>query len=245
MAAEEVALAGGRTTSGVVRVGDSVRRPLKSNSPFVHQLLTHLESTGFVGAPRFLGVDSANREILSFIPGFVPDNLGEFSGAQLSSAARLLRAMHDATTTCDFRCGSEVICHGDASPCNCVFVDGVPTAFIDFDAAHAGTRLDDVGYAAWLWLDIGEDIDPELQGRRLADFFAAYAEVNIRDAVAAVIDAQIRLASRSGAPREWAERCREWTERNKASLIEACTSKTVESARMRHGETAAPLCRVR
>jgi hypothetical protein len=221
MVEQEVALSRGRTTSGVVCVGDTVRRPLKLNSPFVHQLLKHLEAEGFAGAPRFLGIDSANREILSFIPGFVPGNLGNFSGAQLLSAARLLRAMHDATTNCDFRGSSEVICHGDASPCNCVFVDGVPTAFIDFDAAHAGSRRDDIGYAAWLWLDIGEDIDAELQGRRLAEFFAAYGDVDIRDAVPAVIDAQVRLAARSGTPRAWAERCRDWTERNKARLTSA------------------------
>jgi hypothetical protein len=226
MAAEEIALAGGRTTSGVVRVGDTVRRPLKSNSPFVHQLLKHLESKKYIGAPRFLGIDSANREILSFIPGFVPDNLGEFSGAVLSSAARLLRGMHDATTNCDFRDSSEVICHGDASPCNCVFVDGVPTAFIDFDAARAGARRDDIGYAAWLWLDIGNpDIDTEFQGQRLSDFFAAYGAADIQDAIPAVIDAQARLASHPGVPREWAERCRDWTEQNRASLIGACMSK--------------------
>jgi hypothetical protein len=227
MSVEEISLAGGRTTSGVVRVGDTIRRPLQSTSPFVHQLLTHLESTGFAGAPRFLGIDSANREILSFIPGFVPDNLGEFSGAQLSAAARLLRALHDATTDCTLRGSGEVVCHGDASPCNCVFFDGVPTAFIDFDSAHAGARRDDVGYAAWLWLDIGEDIDPELQGRRLADFFAAYGAVDIRDAVAAVVDAQVRLASRIDAPssaRDWAKKCREWTERNEEGLMATWTS---------------------
>jgi hypothetical protein len=225
MAVEEVALAGGRTTSGVVRVGDTVRRPLKSNSAFVHQLLTYLESKGFSGAPRFLGIDLANREILSFIPGFVPDNLGEFSGTQLAAAARLLRAFHDATTDCELKGSKEVICHGDASPCNCVLVDGVPTAFIDFDAARAGSRREDLGYAAWLWLDIGKDIDAELQGQRLRDFFIAYGQVDIRDAVPAVIDAQVRLASRSGAPREWAESCREWTERYRASLLRACTSR--------------------
>jgi hypothetical protein len=223
MAAQEVALSGRQTTSGVVRVGDTVRRPLTSNSPFVHQLLKHLEGQGFAGAPRLLGIDAENREILSFIPGFVPDNLGEFSGAQLLYAARLLRAMHDVTTNCDFRGSSEVICHGDASPCNCVFVDGVPTAFIDFDAAYAGSRRDDIGYAAWLWLDIGNpEIDAEVQGRRLTDFFVSYGEVDIRDVVPAVIDAQARLASRAGTPiatRTWAGRCREWSERNRASLI--------------------------
>jgi hypothetical protein len=234
VAVKEVPLAGGRTTSGVVRVGDTIRRPLKSSSPFVHQLLTHLEAKGFAGAPRFLGIDSANREILSFISGFVPDNFREFSGVQLSSAARLLRALHDATTDCTLRGTSEVICHGDASFCNCVFVDGAPIAVIDFDAAHAGARRDDVGYAAWLWLDIGEDIDAELQGRRLADFFAAYGAKDIQDAVPAVIDAQVRLASRIDAPRrarDWAEKCRDWTESNKTSLIPASSSKTMEPAR--------------
>jgi len=227
MTAEEIALAGGRTTSGVVRVGNTVRRPLKSNSPFVHQLLTHLEAKGFAGAPRSLGIDSANREILTFIPGFVPDNFGEFSDTQLSSAARLLRAMHDATANCDLKRSSKIICHGDASPCNCVFVDGVPTAFIDFDAAHAGSRRADVGYAAWLWLDIGEDIDAELQGRRLAEFFVAYGATDFSDTIPAIIDAQTRLAARADAPRgsrQWAERCLRWTERNRASLMAGCSS---------------------
>jgi len=105
-----------------------------------------------------------------------------------------------------------------------VFVDGVPSAFIDFDAAHAGARRDDTGYAAWLWLDIGEDIDAELQGRRLADFFVAYGATDLSDAIPAIIDAQTRLESRADAPREWAQRCREWTKRNRASLIGACTS---------------------
>jgi hypothetical protein len=117
MSVEEISLAGGRTTSGVVRVGDTVRRPLTSNSLFVHQLLTHLESKGFANAPRFLGIDSANREIL-----FVPGNLGELSGAQILSAARLLRVLHEATTDCELKGSCEVVCHGDASPCNCVFV---------------------------------------------------------------------------------------------------------------------------
>jgi Ser/Thr protein kinase RdoA (MazF antagonist) len=216
---DEVLLPGGRTTPGVVRVGDTIHRPRKPNSPFVHRVLMHLEAKGFKAAPRFLGIDTADREILSFIPGDVPMDLGDFSDAQIAAAARLLRSLHDATADCDLRGSGEVICHGDAGPCNCVFVDGVPTAFIDFDAAHAGARRDDLGYAAWLWLDIGEDIDAELQGLRLADFFAAYGAADIRDAVPAVMDAQARLASRSGPPREWAERCREWTDRNRAGLI--------------------------
>jgi hypothetical protein len=46
---------------------------------------------------------------------------------------------------------------------------------IDFDNAHAGSRLDDLGYAASLWIDIGnEDLSIDRQGQRVADFFRAY-----------------------------------------------------------------------
>jgi aminoglycoside phosphotransferase (APT) family kinase protein len=77
-----------------------------------------------------------------------------------------------------------------ASPCNAVFRGGVPVAFIDFDAAHPGARRDDVGYAAWLWLDLGnEDVLPELQGERLASFVRTYGALSLADAVPAVLDA--------------------------------------------------------
>ena len=67
----EIPLAGGDVTEGVVRVGDTVRRPVGLHSPLVHALLAHLESVGFAGAPRFLGVDEAGREVLSYIDGEV------------------------------------------------------------------------------------------------------------------------------------------------------------------------------
>ena len=172
---QETPLRGGRTTAGVVRVGDTVRRPITGGSSFTHELLQHLERRGFRGAPRFLGIDDAGREMLSYLPGSVPSELGHFADAQLTAAARLLRRLHDATQDCPLRGGYEVLCHGDASPCNCVFVEGEPRAFIDFDDAHPGSRLEDLGYAAWLWVDIGNDeLSPDRQGQRVADFFASY-----------------------------------------------------------------------
>lgn len=53
----EIALAGGRVTAGVVRVGDTVRRPIASDRTQVHSLLTYLEEARFASAPRFLGID--------------------------------------------------------------------------------------------------------------------------------------------------------------------------------------------
>ncbi len=225
MIERQVRLRGGRTTAGVSRIGKTVRRPLGPHSAWVHRLLRHLEARGFAGAPRFLGIDASGREILSFLPGHVPDELGEFSPVQLGAGARLLRDLHDATIGAELSGYRQVVCHGDASPCNCVFVGGVPAAFIDFDAAHPGDRREDVGYAAWLWLDIGNaDLAPDAQGRRLADFFVAYGAIDMADALPAVLDAQVELFDRRGSSaetRRWAQKCRGWVERNLGDLTRA------------------------
>ncbi|MEU5025709.1 hypothetical protein [Streptomyces milbemycinicus] len=48
----EVSLASGRITPGVVRVGNTVRRPVTAASPFVAELLGHLQQQGFTGGRR-------------------------------------------------------------------------------------------------------------------------------------------------------------------------------------------------
>ena len=72
MAGTEVPLSGGNMNSGVVRVGDTVRRSAGFWTPAVHALLGHLHGVGFDGAPRPLGVDGGGREVLSFIAGESP-----------------------------------------------------------------------------------------------------------------------------------------------------------------------------
>lgn len=227
MAAAEFELTGGRTVRRVVRVGDTVRRLLSPGSAFVHALLDHLEAKAFQGAPRFLGLDDERREVLTFLPGEVPHELGSFSDAQVIAAARLLRSLHDATVDCTLRGGSEIVCHGDPSPCNCIFVDGVPRGFIDFDAAHPGSRAEDVGYAAWLWLDIGnEELAPEDQGRRLATFISAYDRLADWDPLDLVVMAQDSLSARPKGPagtREWAQACRAWTRTHRQRMQPSAT----------------------
>jgi Ser/Thr protein kinase RdoA (MazF antagonist) len=218
-----IALTGGRTTTGVVRIGNTVHRPIGARAAFVHELLRHLGAREFGGAPRLLGVDSVGREMLSFLPGNVPPELGDFSDSQLVAAARLLRHLHDATLDCPLRKTHEIVCHGDTSPCNCVFVDGVPTAFIDFDNAHAGSRLDDLGYAAWLWIDMGnEDLSIDRQGQRVAGFFRAYG-LETDAAIPSIIAAQLALAARtdSAGVRAWSDSCRQWVEGNRDKLSTA------------------------
>ena len=154
------------STSGVVRVGDTVRRPVKEKSAFVHDVLRHLELRGFDRVPRFLGIDEKGRAMLTYISGTVPHQVGGFQKEQWLAAARLLRLFHDATVDCELKGECEVICHGDPSPGNYVLRDGMPFALIDFDGAHPGKREEDVGYAAWMWLHIGNrKVAPEEQGR--------------------------------------------------------------------------------
>ena len=60
-------------TSGIVRRGDRLLRPVGPWSPTVHEYLRHLEAAGFAGSPRVLGTES-NREVLTFIGGDVAMN---------------------------------------------------------------------------------------------------------------------------------------------------------------------------
>ncbi|MGW6208933.1 phosphotransferase family protein [Streptomyces sp. NPDC055089] len=147
----ELPLPGGRITPGVVRVGDTVRRPPSSSSAFVAALLTHLEGVGFAGAPHYLGTDKSGRDSFSYLPGWVPAKFQHWSDGQVAAAGRLLRSLHDATAGSSLAGRHPVVCHHDPGPNNCVFVEGRPMAFIDFDTAAPGNPLEDVGYGIWTW----------------------------------------------------------------------------------------------
>jgi aminoglycoside phosphotransferase (APT) family kinase protein len=88
---------------------------------------------------------------------------------------------------------------------------------IDFDAAALGKSLDDLGYAAWLWLDIGNtNILPHEQQRRLALFTAAYGLPDKSLLIESILRRQRLLIADSRRKgneplRIWAERCLAWT----------------------------------
>ena len=56
----------------VVRVGDTVRRPVRPFTATIQTYLKHLHDRGFHEAPRPLGYDDQGREVLSFVEGDVP-----------------------------------------------------------------------------------------------------------------------------------------------------------------------------
>jgi hypothetical protein len=101
----EVQLEGGIANRGrVVRIGDTVRRPIRPTSRATHALLQHLGRVGFDGAPRFLGIDAQGREVLSYIPGAAvipPYPAWALTDAALVSVAMLLRRYHEAVVDFD------------------------------------------------------------------------------------------------------------------------------------------------
>ena len=147
----EHALTGGRITHGVVRVGDTVRRPASARSAFTRDLLQLLDRRGFDAAPRYLGRDDESRDILTYLDGWVPAKFQRWADDQVAAVGVLLRAFHDATHGTSLAAHHDVVCHHDPGPTNVVFRDGVPAALIDFDTAEPGSRLEDIGYAAWTW----------------------------------------------------------------------------------------------
>ena len=62
-------------TSGMVRRGDRLLRPVGPWSPAVHEYLRYLEAAGFGGSPRVLGTQD-HREVLTFVDGDVANDPG-------------------------------------------------------------------------------------------------------------------------------------------------------------------------
>ncbi|MEU8820460.1 aminoglycoside phosphotransferase family protein [Actinoplanes sp. NPDC048796] len=143
----------------IVRVGDTVRRPLLPWSAAVHELLRHLEAVGFPYAPRVLGVDDEGREVLTYVEGDSgPDGWAKVVDEDgLIAMARLLREYHEAVN--GFRpravwagrtapmAEDEIVCHGDFGPWNLVWHGNRPVGVIDWDYAWPAKPVHDVAYA--------------------------------------------------------------------------------------------------
>ena len=163
----EIGLAGGSLTPGVVRVGDTVRRPVGPWTPAVHALLRHLEGVGFDGAPRVLGFDEKGREILTYLPS---DATPSWSDDALVATARLVRQLHEALADfvpppgATWRLFPGVrhpptgrVGHNDLCPANTVFANRRPYGFIDWDLAGPARDLHDLAYAAYSFVSLRPD----------------------------------------------------------------------------------------
>ncbi|HEY6740243.1 MAG TPA: phosphotransferase, partial [Actinopolymorphaceae bacterium] len=109
----------------------------------------------------------SDYEYLSFVPGEQP-NPRTWNGSDdrvLVRAAELLRSYHEAVESFSWRDypwldyfdlhdRGELVTHNDFGLHNCLFVDGLPSAMIDFDEAAPGTREWDLAYTIYMFAPV-------------------------------------------------------------------------------------------
>lgn len=193
-------------------VGDTVRRPRQPWTPTVHRVLAHLRAAGLTSVPAPLALDD-DHETVSLLPGLAGRECWphQATEAGLRSAARLLRAVHDATVgwvpPADAvwgrppSAGAEVIAHGDPGPWNMTWADGAAVGLFDWDYCHPAPRREDVAYALEYLAPFRSDADalrwhgfdraPD-RARRIEVFCAAYG-IDPEGMVDAVIEGQRRI----------------------------------------------------
>ncbi|TDC25487.1 aminoglycoside phosphotransferase family protein [Streptomyces sp. 8K308] len=172
---QEVPLTGGKFTAEVVRVGDTVRRTRGERAAFAAAVLRHLEAVGYPYAPRHLGVDDRGRDILTFVDGRTTDHPSQRAAGAYARGGAALRALHEATAGHPLAGDQECVIHGDPGVYNTVFRDGLPVAFVDWDACRPGRRVDDLAYAAWGWCVLERmQVPIEQQAAHLRDFRDGY-----------------------------------------------------------------------
>lgn len=172
---EEV-LSGG-SMNQVVKIGDTVHRIVRG-SPMLHSYLLYMENEGFVGVPRFLGIDEQGREILTFLNGKTMNDYTIYheclsSDETIIDMARFLRRFHD--TSAGFLQNAivgewkspfpeknwETICHNDTAIWNFVFVNDRLAGLFDFDQAYPAPRIWDLALSVWSVIPLSSHVpDP-------------------------------------------------------------------------------------
>jgi mutator protein MutT len=213
----------GGNVGGAVRIGRTVRRPTGSWTPAVHALLDHLGEHGLAESPRVLGTDELGREVLTYLPGRVLDvDVDSPSEAVLRDAMRWLRRYHDLvegfrhdgpwrttpgglsrpTTGAAPDHADVLVCHHDFAPYNVALsgsADGERVVGVfDWDMAGPGTRLEDLGFAAWNWVPLYRPLPESEAVARLSSMADAYGGVSAAQILSAVvprIERSIRVIS--------------------------------------------------
>jgi Phosphotransferase enzyme family len=180
----EIRLPGGNV-GGAVRVGETVRRAAGPWSPAVHALLDYLAAE-LPAIPRVHGYDEQGREVLSYLPGWVPGECaGMLSSARLVSVLRWTRRFHQVVAGFShpgpwrfFPVGNPtLIGHNDIAPYNICFDGNRLTGVFDWDLAGPSTPLLELAFIAWNCVPLHTDIGPEPSARRLRLIASVYGPI--------------------------------------------------------------------
>ncbi|WP_432849389.1 phosphotransferase enzyme family protein [Amycolatopsis sp. CA-161197] len=171
----------GNVTSGIVRVGATVRRPAGPWTGAVDAVLGYLHSAGFRAAPRPLGRDERGRQVLEFVPGDVG---GPYSPGDLRELGRTLAELHQALAGFVPPPGAvwqrlipldreELVCHNDVAPWNIVRAER-GWVLIDWDCTAPASTVWDLAYTAQTAADLRADRPVAESAARLRAFTDGY-----------------------------------------------------------------------
>lgn len=128
---------------------------------FLRDLLLHFERLGWPGAPRFEGITADGHVVTSPLDGHVASHPVQppaiWSTAALVRVGRLVRQLHDLTAGTRLAGDLDVVCHNALAPRTTVYrrPDLVPYAFVGWEQAAPGRRVDDLAHVCWQFLGLG------------------------------------------------------------------------------------------
>ncbi|TPW77001.1 phosphotransferase [Schumannella sp. 10F1B-5-1] len=200
----ELPLTGGNASAGVVRLGDTVRKPWLPGTPAVHELLRVLATADpalRLPVPGEPPRDATGRQVLAFLPGELAMLRPPMTTPELHGVGALIRRIHDASPTPDQwmsagrpdfdppllpahdRHGApaapDLIGHHDLAPWNLVVDEGADPAhprfaFIDWNGAGPTTRAWELAYALPAFAVAAPDSEPAVLAPRMRALLDGY-----------------------------------------------------------------------
>lgn len=196
---------------GVVRIGDTVRKPWLPTTERTVDYMAALRDRG-VDLPEAHGRDDQGRLILEFVPGRLALDEVPLDVDVIRAVGTLVRSIHDASAGLavpeDWDVllparDPDLLCHNDLATWNLI-LDGDRLVFIDWDGAGPSTRLWDLAYAAISFGHLFPGTDARAAATRLAEFVDGYgADDELRAALPAT------MVQRTGAMQRLLQRAHE------------------------------------
>jgi tRNA A-37 threonylcarbamoyl transferase component Bud32 len=177
----EEALSGGNASAGVVRIGDTVRKPWLPSTERTVAYMLALRDRG-IDVPEPQGQDDAGRLVLEYVPGEVAMGREPLDDELVRQIGVLVRAIHEASVGLPVPDDwgvlipaerPDLLCHNDLASWNLI-IDGDRLVFIDWDGAGPSTRLWDLAYAAISFGRLFPTEEPGAAAARLAAFLVGY-----------------------------------------------------------------------
>ncbi len=148
---------GGGQTPGVVRVGDTVRRPARPNSDEIHDALRYLRQRGARWVPEVLGYDESGREVLRWAPGeptWMRHRYWWGTDEDMARIGALVRELTDLLSAHPAAQDGRILTHGDLGPWNVVASNYGELVVIDWDSLELRPRIWQVAHAAWAFVPL-------------------------------------------------------------------------------------------